>query len=120
MGQQVAADTEKRAAADRDLALKQATYKSQINAAQASAAVAYDIEMARQQQQVNPPPPVAGDGRRHHHLDEPSRLGWGDSVSRRQTPATPASCQILDETSGWEGMSGWMRAVRHEAGLSSY
>eukprot|EP00904_Undaria_pinnatifida_P005772 jgi/Undpi1/2324/HiC_scaffold_13.g05707.m1 len=48
----VAAEKEKRAAADRDLAVKQASYKSEINSAEAAAKAAFDIEKARQGQAV--------------------------------------------------------------------
>lgn len=48
----MAAENEKKAAADRDLAVKQAEYKKEINATEATAVVAFDIEKARQGQQV--------------------------------------------------------------------
>ncbi|CAM9159546.1 unnamed protein product [Ectocarpus sp. 12 AP-2014] len=48
----VAMEDEKRAAADRDLAIKKAAYKAEVNHAEATAAVAFDIEKARQGQTV--------------------------------------------------------------------
>lgn len=49
---QVAAENEKKAAADRDLAVKKAAYKTEVNAREATAAVAFEIEKARQGQTV--------------------------------------------------------------------
>ena len=49
---QVAMEDEKRAAADRDLALKKAAYKAEVNHAEATAEVAFDIEKAKQGQTV--------------------------------------------------------------------
>ena len=43
---------EKRALADRDLALKKAAYKAEVNHAEATAEVAFDIEKAKQGQTV--------------------------------------------------------------------
>lgn len=48
----VAAENEKRAAADRDLAVKKAAHKSEVNAALAAADVASEIERAKQGQTV--------------------------------------------------------------------
>lgn len=48
----MANENEKRAAADRDLAVKRAMYKTEVNHAQATAEVAFDIEKARQGQTV--------------------------------------------------------------------
>ncbi|CAM9317725.1 unnamed protein product [Ascophyllum nodosum] len=48
----VAMEDEKRAAADRDLMVKKAAYKKEINQAQAAAEVAFDIEKAKQEQIV--------------------------------------------------------------------
>ncbi|CAM9291103.1 unnamed protein product, partial [Hapterophycus canaliculatus] len=48
----VAMEDEKRAAADRDLAIKRAAYKAEVNQAEAAAAVAFDIEKAKQGQSV--------------------------------------------------------------------
>lgn len=45
-------EDEKRAAADRDLAIKRAAYKAEVNQAEAAAAVAFDIEKAKQGQTV--------------------------------------------------------------------
>ena len=45
-------EDEKRAAADRDLMVKRATYKTQINQASATAEVAFEIEKAKQGQMV--------------------------------------------------------------------
>lgn len=50
---QVALEDEKRAAADRDLALKKATYKAEVNQAEAAAEVAFEIEKAKQGQTVS-------------------------------------------------------------------
>lgn len=50
---QVAAENEKKAAADRDLAVKKAAYKTEVNAREATAAVAFEIEKARQGQTVS-------------------------------------------------------------------
>lgn len=52
----VALEDEKRAAADRDLALKRATYKAEVNKAEAAAQVAYEIEKAKQGQTVSTEP----------------------------------------------------------------
>lgn len=52
LSKQVATEDEKRAAADRDLMVKKATYKTEINQAQAAAEVAFDIEKAKQGQMV--------------------------------------------------------------------
>ena len=46
-------EDEKRAGADRDLAIKRAAYKAEINQAQATAEVAFDIEKAKQGQTVS-------------------------------------------------------------------
>ena len=46
-------EDEKRAAADRDLMVKKAAYKKEINQAQAAAEVAFDIEKAKQEQIVS-------------------------------------------------------------------
>lgn len=48
----VAMEDEKRAAADRDLAIKRAAYKAEVNHAEATAEVAFEIEKARQGQTV--------------------------------------------------------------------
>eukprot|EP00752_Nemacystus_decipiens_P013019 g11517.t1 len=48
----VAMEDEKRALADRDLALKKAAYKAEVNHAEATAEVAFDIEKAKQGQTV--------------------------------------------------------------------
>lgn len=45
-------EDEKRAAADRDLAIKRAAYKAEVNQAEATASVAFDIEKAKQGQTV--------------------------------------------------------------------
>lgn len=45
-------EDEKKAAADRDLALKKAAYKAEVNHAEATAEVAFDIEKAKQGQSV--------------------------------------------------------------------
>lgn len=47
------AEQQKRAAADRDLALKRAAFQSEVNSAEATAAVAYEIEKAKQGQTVS-------------------------------------------------------------------
>ena len=49
---QVAMEDEKRAMADRDLAVKKAAYKAEVNHAEATAQVAFDIEKAKQGQTV--------------------------------------------------------------------
>lgn len=46
-------ENEKRAAADRDLAIKRATYKAEVNQAEAAAEVAFEIEKAKQGQTVS-------------------------------------------------------------------
>jgi len=48
----MASENERRAAADRDLEVKTASYKMEINQAQAAAEVAFDIEKAKQGQTV--------------------------------------------------------------------
>lgn len=48
----MALENERRAAADRDLEVKTASYKTEINKAQAAAEVAFDIEKAKQGQTV--------------------------------------------------------------------
>ena len=45
-------EDEKKALADRDLALKKAAYKAEVNHAEATAEVAFDIEKAKQGQTV--------------------------------------------------------------------
>lgn len=52
---QVAAEEEKKAAADRDLAIKRAAFKSEVNTAEASAQKAFEIESAKQGQTVRLP-----------------------------------------------------------------
>lgn len=49
----MASENEKKAAADRDLAIKKALFKTEINASEAKAAVAFDIEKAKQGQVVS-------------------------------------------------------------------
>lgn len=49
---QVADEDAKRAAADRDLAVKKAAYKTEINDAEATAEVAFEIQKAKQGQAV--------------------------------------------------------------------
>ena len=53
MSDQVALENEKRAGADRDLAIKKAEYKAEVNQAEATAEVAFDIEKAKQGQTVS-------------------------------------------------------------------
>ncbi len=52
------AENERRAAADRDLAVKKASYQSEVNAAVAAADAAKEIERAKQGQTVRAPPPM--------------------------------------------------------------
>lgn len=46
-------ENEKRAEADRDLAIKKASYKAEVNHAEATAELAFDIEKAKRGQTVS-------------------------------------------------------------------
>lgn len=72
MSDQVALENEKRAGADRDLAIKKAEYKAEVNQAEATAEVAFDIEKAKQGQTVSALP---AKGRRLLCFFEKSILG---------------------------------------------
>lgn len=48
----MAKEDEKREAANRDLKIKKAHFKAEVNEAQAAAEVAFDIEKAKQEQMV--------------------------------------------------------------------